>query len=239
MKASVLFFAVLAAAATSQPQQSGMYARSATAIWDRLGSGKTQSVLIPSPDGSMMLMASSSVAGDKGVRLTLLKHDRPLWNQIVSPGVGIEADWAPDSSAFFVTASAGGRNGFYGVTVYFVSQDAVSALDLTPVVQEAFGHPVKCQSEEPPNVAALKWMPSSTELIAVAEIVAHSNCDSNGTFRAYRISLPKGRIVASYDQIEAKRLFGSDLGWEIRNAPDRCVRRPTSCWQLFNHSSAP
>lgn len=154
---------------------------------------------------------------------------------MVSPGVGIEAGWSPDSTAFFVTASGGGRNGFYELAVYFVNQNTVSALDLTPAIQKEFGHPVKCQSEEPSNIAAAKWMPDSRELIAVAEIVAHSNCDSEGTFRAYRISLPDGHIVRSYDQIEAKHMFGSDLGWEIRNAPDRCVRRPTSCWQAFNH----
>jgi hypothetical protein len=159
-------------------------------------------------------------------------------SQRVSPGVGIEAAWAPDSTAFFVTTSDGGRNGFYELAVYFVNQHAAKELELTPAIRKAFGHPVKCQSEEPPNVAGLKWVPGSRELIAVAEIVVHSNCDSEGTFRAYRIALPEGRIVGSYDQIEAKRLFRSDLGWEIREAPDRCIAWPEYCWQPFNHDSS-
>jgi len=239
MKASVLFFVVLATAAVSQ-NRSGMYARTATPIWDQLWSksGKAQPVSIQSPNGSILLVASLSDQGDTGVQLSLLRHHKRLWSQMVSPGVGIEAAWAPDSAAFFVTTSGGGRNGFYELVVYFVNGDTVSAIDLTPAIQKAFGHPVECQAEEPPNVAAAKWMPNSRELIAVAEIVGHSNCDSEGTFHAYRISLPEGRVITSYDQIEAKRTFGSDLGWEIRNAPDRCIRRPTSCWQPFNHKPA-
>jgi hypothetical protein len=241
MKASVLFFMVLVTAAVSQSQQSGMYAHSATPIWDQLWSksGKAQPVSIPSPNGSILLIASFSKEGNTGVQLVLLRHGKRIWSQMVSPGVGIEAGWAPDSTAFFVTTSGGGRDGFYKLAVHSLNQGTVSTLDLTPAIQEAFGHPVKCQSEEPPNVAAVKWMHNSRELIAVAELVAHSNCDSDGTFRAYRISLPEGRVIGSYDQIEAKRTFGSDLGWEIRNAPDRCVRLPKACWQPFNHNSTP
>jgi hypothetical protein len=238
MKASALIFLVLATTAFSQ-KHSGMYSRSATPIWDQLASmsGKAKPLSIPSPNGSILLVASYSDEGDTGVQLTLLRHEKRLWSEMVSPGVGIEAGWAPDSTAFFVTTSGGGRNGFYELVVYFVNQDAVSALDVTPAIEKAFGHPVKCQLEEPPNIAGLRWMPNSKELIAVAEIVHHSNCDSDGTFRAYRVSLPEGRIIENYDQIEAKRLFGGELGWEIRNAPDRCIRRPTSCWQYFNHDS--
>jgi hypothetical protein len=186
----------------------------------------------------LLLIAKYSDEGNTGVQLTLVRHDSRLWSQMLSPGVGIEAAWAPDSSAFFVTTSGGGRNGLYGLAVYLVDQNSVSELDLTPAVQNAFGHPVKCQSEEPPNVAGIKWLPNSQELIAVAEIAGHSNCDSDGTFRAYRVSLPERRIVGNYDQIEAKRLFGGELGWEIRKAPDRCIRRPSSCWQYFNHDLA-
>jgi hypothetical protein len=237
MKASALFFIVLATAAVSLAQRSGMYARSATPIWDQLWSktGKSRPVSIPSPDGSGLLIATED--GNAGVQLTLRTHGKDLWKHEVSPGVGIEAAWAPDSTAFFVTTSGGGRNGFYEVVVYFVNPMGVSVLDLTPSILKAFGHPVKCQSEEPPNIADAKWMPNSRELIAVAEVVARSNCDSEGTFSAYRISLPDGTVIRSYDQLEAKRAFGSDLGWEIKNAPDRCIRRPASCWQPFNHKS--
>jgi hypothetical protein len=239
MKASILLLLLFANLAASQTQPSGMYAHSATPVWDLLWikSAKARPVSIPSPNGSILLIARFFEEGDGGVQLTLQRDSKRLWSRRVSPGVGIEADWAPDSRAFFVTTSGGGRNGFYGLTVYFLNEDAVSEVELTPAIETAFGHPVKCQSEEPPNVAGVKWTANSKALIAVAEIVHHSNCDSDGTFRAYRVSLPDGRIDKSYDQIEAKRLFASDLGWEIKNSPDRCIRRPTSCWQYFNHNS--
>ena len=240
MKALILVLLLVAKVAVSQTQQTGMYARTATPIWDRLwsDSGKARPVSIPSPDGSARLIARwMEVEKDSGVQLTLEEHGTTLWSRKVTPGVGIEAAWAPDSKAFFVTTSGGGRNGFYGLTVYFLNEDAVSEMQLTPAIETAFGHPVKCQSEEPPNVAGVKWTANSKELVAVAEIVGHSNCDSESTFRAYQVSLPEGSIIRSYDQIEAKRLFGGDLGWEIKNAPDRCIRRSTSCWQYFNHDS--
>lgn len=241
MKFLILLFLLVAKVTASQAQQGGMYARSAIPIWDLLSSesAKAAPVSIPSPSGSELLIASGiEVRGYSGVELTLKKRGTTLWSQRVTPAVGVEAAWAPDSEAFFVTTSGGGRNGFYGLTVYLLNEGdgAVSKLDLTPVILTAFGHPVKCQWEEPPNVAGVKWARNSKELIAAAEIVAHTNCDSEGTFRVYRISLPGGRIVRSYDQIEAKHLFGGDLGWEIRNAPDGCIRRPISCWQSFNHN---
>jgi hypothetical protein len=239
MKALILLLVLVAKAVASQTQQTGMYARSATPIWDLLwsDSGKAQPVSIPSPSGSARLTARWIEGGrDSGVQLTLEEQGTTLWSRKVTPGVGIEAAWAPDSKAFFVTTSGGGRNGFYGLTVYFLKDGAVSVLELTPAILKTFGHPVRCQSEEPPNVAGVRWTQDSRELIAVAEIVGHSNCDSEGTFRAYRVSLPEGRIIMSYDQIGAKQLFGGELGWAIRNAPDRCIRRPASCWQDFNHN---
>jgi hypothetical protein len=240
MKVLILLLALIAKVAISQTQQTGMYARLATPIWDSLwsDSGKGRSVSIPSPAGSARLVARwIEVGRDSGVQLTLEERGTTLWTRKVIPGVGIEAAWAPDSKAFFVTSSGGGRNGFYGLTVYFLSQGAVREVKLTPLIEAAFGHPVKCQTEEPPNVAGVKWTANSQELVAVAEIAGHSNCDSEGTFRAYQVSFPEGSIMRSYDQIEAKRLFGSDLGWEIKSAPDRCIGRPSSCWQSFNHDS--
>jgi hypothetical protein len=239
MKAITLLVLLLAGTAFSQARKAGMYARTAIPIWDLLAdeSGEDRPIRIPSPDRTALLIASSINDRDGGVRLTLRRHGTRIWSQRETPGVGIEAAWAPDSKAFFVTSSGGGRNGFYFLTVFFVNEDAVRELDVTPPIETAFGHPVKCQDKEPPNIAGLKWLSDSSGLIAVAEIVGHSNCDSNGTFRAYQLSLPEGRISGSYDQIEAKRLFGGDLGWEIKNAPDRCILRPKSCWQYFNHNS--
>ncbi len=70
-----------------------------------------------------------------------------------------------------------------------------------------------------------------------AEIIGHTICDSYGTFKVYEVALPELKIVRTYDQLEAKRLFQDSLGWEIENAPDNCIRDPKSCWVEGNHKS--
>jgi hypothetical protein len=87
---------------------------------------------------------------------------------------------------------------------------------------------VRCDYPEAPNVAGIAWLPNGNLLVA-AEIVHHSNCDSYGTFAAYEMNAADARILREYDQIEAKRRFGPLLGWEIADAPDRCIVRPTAC----------
>ena len=43
-------------------------------------------------------------------------------------------------------------------------------------------------------------------------------------------------MVKRYDQIEMKRLFGSDLGPWLQSAEDSCVVTPRSCYVRTNHS---
>jgi hypothetical protein len=68
-----------------------------------------------------------------------------------------------------------------------------------------------------------------------AEIMHHSNCDSFGTFKAYVVDLSGPRIVSTYDQLETKRLYRRDLGEELLQAKDNCIRDPKSCWVGANH----
>ena len=50
-----------------------------------------------------------------------------------------------------------------------------------------------------------------------------------GTFEAFEITIPQGQVKLRYGQFETKRLFHDDLGPELRNASDGCVRDPASC----------
>jgi hypothetical protein len=94
---------------------------------------------------------------------------------------------------------------------------------------------VKCGWPEVPNVAALKWMDGSTKLLLSAEIIHHSNCDSYGTFEGFVVDVASLRIVGHYNQLEMKRLFRSDLGEELQQANDACIRQPRSCYVRANH----
>jgi hypothetical protein len=50
-----------------------------------------------------------------------------------------------------------------------------------------------------------------------------------GTFRAFKITVPDGKVLSRYDQIQAKKLFGNDMGEELVNSDDDCIRRPEKC----------
>jgi len=225
---------ILGGAGAAQAPPREMFSTSATPVWDSLGDRKQ--VRIPSPNRTTVLLAEGMEQGDtSGVRLTLRRGPTTIWKQKFSPGVGIEIGWSPDSLAFFVTTSNAGLNGWYGTVVYLVNGGTVTKVDLSPAVLSEFGHPVKCGWQEAPNVAGVRWVVPSKRLLVTAEIMNHSNCDSFGTFRAYEVALPDGAIVKKYGQIETKRLFPSDLGWELVDAPDKCIIQPKSCWVTVNH----
>jgi len=144
------------------------------------------------------------------------------------PGTGTEILWAPRGDALMVTTSGGGLNGIYDLILVDRFRGRIRERNVSALIRARFGHPIRCDYPEPPNVAGVAWLPSGNILVA-AEIVHHSNCDSYGTFAAYEVNPAGPRIVRAYDQIEAKNRFRLLLGWEIADAPDRCVARPAGC----------
>jgi hypothetical protein len=156
-------------------------------------------------------------------------------------GFSLEAEliWSPDSNAFSLTGSVRGANGQYRTDVFLIQSDKLVPIHLTDIIEKEFGHPVKCGWPEPPNVAAVKWLTPSSQLLIAAEIMHHSNCDSFGTFKAYIVDLSEPRITKVYNQLQAKRLFRSDLGAELLQADDNCIRDPKSCRVPFNSLPTP
>ena len=65
-----------------------------------------------------------------------------------------------------------------------------------------------------------------------AEIIHQSICDRFGTFKAYSVDLSRSRIITECDQLEARHLFGSDLG-------PSCSRRGTTAFAFRRHASCP
>lgn len=125
--------------------------------------------------------------------------------------VGAEVAWAPDSKAFFVTYSGGGLIGEYHVLIYYPKDSGLEIREPTAKVREAFlEKPHVCLYPEEPNLAAIAWLGSSEKLLVAAQIMLQSNCDNFGTFDVYEISLPGGRILKEYGQLEAiiQPLFG-------------------------------
>ncbi|MBI3661558.1 MAG: hypothetical protein HY234_00690 [Acidobacteria bacterium] len=143
-----------------------------------------------------------------------------------------EVAWAPDSKAFFVTYSDGGAVGNFHVVIYYLGKDGLSDIEPTAqVMSDYLSRPRTCFDDEEPNIAAIAWRGDSSHILLAAETLPHSNCEEMGTFRAYKVELPSGKIIRSYGQITAKKLFWKHLGDELRNADDECAQipKPKSC----------
>jgi hypothetical protein len=141
--------------------------------------------------------------------------------------VNSEAAWSADSRAFFVTYGDGGSVGTYHVKVFYVTKSGLRIIE--PIVDGRKLFAPICFDPEFANVGAIKWMgPDSSRLLIAVEVPPHSSCVSMGTFRAFEITLPEGKVIERFGQIAAKKVFAIDLGVELRNADDSCIRRPRS-----------
>ncbi|MBX7198746.1 MAG: hypothetical protein K1X51_05170 [Rhodospirillaceae bacterium] len=183
-------------------------------------------VIAPSPDGRSRLVIraerQSYVLRVEG-RIGSLKV--PL-----AYGPNTEVLWSPDSMAFLITENDGGLMGSYLLTVVGQVNGHLTVRHLSKLVATKFGHPVRCFEPESPNVVGLTWLGSSRELVAVAEIVPHSNCDSMGTFTAYSVDPWRSRVLNTFTQAEAKERFGSLMGPRLLNASDACGKEPEACY---------
>jgi hypothetical protein len=149
-------------------------------------------------------------------------------------GLNAEVLWSPSGARFSVTGSGGGAVGQYRTAIVSATNDGLGWFDATPAVERAFGRPVRCGWPEAPNVGAVAWL-SETRLLLAAQIMGHSNCDSFGTFVAYRLGLTSGRVERRYDQLETKKRWRTQLGKELLSAPDECIRTPQACYVSTNH----
>lgn len=147
--------------------------------------------------------------------------------------------WAPDSSTLAVTYSDGGLVGGWHVGLYLVDDgehpDSFndfnhSVVDIAALARADFQkYFPKCYDPSEPNLGAVAWLQGSKHLLVAAEVPPDSNCNDMGTFALYEVSVPGGKIIKKYGQLDAKRLFWKLLGSELRNANDSCIRKPGSC----------
>jgi hypothetical protein len=235
---SLAFSAIAASQSAKKPPREDVPSFSANAItiYSPPYSSDDSLKAAPSPDSrkkiQIKFLDSDNV---EGIPAILAMDDERHLTSEIRFGLDAEVLWSPDSMAFTVTGSSEGANGQYETDVFSLSHGELAKTEITPLVEKAFGHPVRCSWSEPPNVGAIKWLVPSKEILVAAEIIHHSNCDSYGTFEAYAVDVAKGRIVKRYDQLEAKKLFGTDLGQELLEADDRCIRSPRACWVYVNH----
>lgn len=202
----------------------GLYSRLATPIW----SIASQRNGLTSPDGLGSIHATEVASQDDAwpFKAWVVRNGRKYYLRFGS-FVNSEVAWSPDSQAFFVTYSDGGAVGQYHVLVYRFEEAGLRSFEPVPNGSRLFK--TFCVTPEDPNVGAIRWGPDSKTLLIAVEVPPHSSCASMGTFRAVEITIPEGKPLKSYNQLEAKRLFGSSLGVELVGADDECIERPNSC----------
>jgi hypothetical protein len=137
-----------------------------------------------------------------------------------------EFGWSPDSGAFFMTYTDGGGVGRFHVLVFRFNQKGINMIE--PIRDGSRLYKPVCDEPELPNVGAIKWGPDSMTLSIAVEVPPHSNCAVWGTFWAFDITLPEGKVQQRYDQLEAKKHFGNNLGSELANADDNCIWHPSA-----------
>jgi hypothetical protein len=137
-----------------------------------------------------------------------------------------ELAWSPDSTAFYITQSDGTSEiqGFH-TEIYRVTERGVRQLpNLNLMVHRQFDHRHKCvlyfagdngkpddrYEDDYSNVAGLKWLDGSSQLILVAEIAPDQACgEHRGYFGGYLLSTVDGRILRRY----SPQGIGSAVEW--------------------------
>jgi hypothetical protein len=210
-----------------------LWAAGGQEIWGKVGPGAPGPVLFPSPKGLSQIIGRWVEAREEGqeepVLLEFSGAIGPHRMRLV-PGVGSELVWNEREDAVLLSTSRAGLNGRWDAILVRRGGGRVEEHNPSAMIRKKFGHPVpvRCDWPEQANVGAVGWLANGNVLLA-AQIIHHSVCDSHGLFRAYEVTGDGRRIVAEYDQVEAKRRFGPMIGRMIRDQDDRCVTRPEVC----------
>ena len=236
---SALLLPLSLSAASADERKPAAFSQRGTAIWENFqfrGSEPTGTVAVPSPDGKKMVSATFDEKVD-GVTLTVSIGSRHFKIRIEG-GVGSEIGWSADSRSFFLSWSSEGQSGQFRARLYYVDDSKLKKIDLSPLVNRAFGPPPLCAGgPSPANVAAIAWLEGSRRVLVAAEVPPHSVCDSYGTFKAFEVAVTEMVIVKRYDQVAAKKKFWTELGTRLREARDSCIASPKSCEAPDNHAT--
>ena len=219
----MLVLVVSAVGQDTLPRQSGLYSRTATWIWSR---SDAFTLTAPDKTNAIEVAPIAHVEGDATTVVTVRAHGRK-YKTAIGAWVNAEAAWAPDSKAFFVTYSDGGNVGTYHMKVFYVEAPGLRVIEPVPNGRRLFVP--TCFDPEVPNIAAITWGRDSSRIVIAVEVPPHSSCASMGTFRAFEISLPEGKVLKRYGQLQAKTVFSGSIGDELQNANDDCIRHPNTC----------
>lgn len=122
----------------------------------------------------------------------------------------VEVGWAPDGNTFFISHSVGYTTG-YRVDVYRLQGESIRHLaDINRTVQKDFERRHRCWDRYP-NIAGLKWMNGSDQLLVVAEVPNVGICGKT-YFAGYLVSTSTGHIISRFSPAELGQRWQKQLG---------------------------
>ncbi len=124
-----------------------------------------------------------------------------------------ELAWSSDSKAFVVTASEGGQEGPWFITVFQVQGGArVTMSEPVEGINTKMHERYPCLGQEDPNLGAIWWIKGATQLLVAAEVPSRSACGERGLIRGFLIDASTGKILYEFDAAQLKEDFSEHLG---------------------------
>jgi len=179
---------------------------------------ENRNLAIPAPDRTAVV----HVVKDHWY-VTLGQKRGSLRDKQSSVGCPAELGWSPDSRAFYITQSDGSIAGFQTL-IYQIEGTQLRRLpDVNLVLRRNFNHKFGCvfydngrRKLEEHNVAGLKWIDKSNQLLIVMEVLPDSWCRHRGYFGGYLVSLPSAQIIQRFSPNDLMKQWANVLGERLK-----------------------
>lgn len=177
----------------------------------------TRSIKVVSPDGQATVHVEKTQwwVVLRGKRL----HSGSIRTYVTYPS---EIAWAPDSKAFYITQSDGNIAGFH-TSIYLLSNSGIRSFHLNHTLEIDFERRHKCSFYDEgkdigdhPNIAGIKWIDGSNQLLVAAEVPPHGMCPEPGYFGGYLISVPGMKVVSRHSPQQMMEKWASVLGERLK-----------------------
>lgn len=173
---------------------------------------------LPSPDGKKIIQV-------RGFHVRLRMNGKRYWTPFGNMH-DAEVGWAPDSTRLFVTWSESGQLGPWHTQVYEVTSHGLVEIqgvtrrlrnDLIERMKKAkvpaWVTPQQLQNWNSRSYCAddavgSQWLNGSGEILIAALAGPDSGCKYMGDFVVYRIEVATGKILQTFSEKDAQRIFG-------------------------------
>jgi hypothetical protein len=174
-----------------------------------------------SPDGEKIIQV-------RGFHVRLRMNGRRYWTPFGNMH-DAEVGWAPDSTRLFVSWTESGQLGPWHTQVYNLTESGL--VELAGVTRHVRPDMVRRMRRAPlpkwvdtrekrglwssleycaDDVVGSEWLNGPDEILVAALAGPDSGCKYMGDFVVYRIQVTTGKILQTYSEKEAQRVFGDE-----------------------------